>query len=1012
MTKYRLGDFVVNNWNDWDRVPRDPVTLGLTLFGGGVLTATQLAIATVLFYVGATAVASWVISALTPEIDTSSMRGLLTNTREAAGAQEIVYGKVRKGGVITYMESNGGGNLYLHQIICLAGHEVNAIGDIYINDKVVTLDSDDFVTDSEWRGENNSRNILIKKFTGADDQDVYSTLSTDLALGQVAYPPPDWKVDGAAPQNNEDVNFKGEGIACLYVRLKYDQNVFAEGIPLITAVVEGKKVYDPRTGTTAWSDNPALCIRDYLVSSYGLSDTGDINETSFSAAANTCDESVNMVSGTQTRYQMNGTFQLTRTPQDVLQDMMTSCAGTLFWGQGEWQLKVGEYTTPVKSFTLDDFRSGINLTTKHSRRDNFNIVRGTFIDANQDWTQADYPEIKSSSFISDDNNIESALNLPLPFTTNYAMAQRLAKMTLFRSREQMTLSADFSMKAFPVEVGDVVQITNANYGWSNKDFEVVGWRFSNSEDTGEMLINMTLRETSSAAFSWNAEESEITGNDSTLTDAVGGLSISNLVASGGGATQGDGTFINSVILTWDAPDNNFVSHYEIDWKPTADSNYASTVSSTNSIEISPLVDGTQYIFRVRAVSTSGRRGAYSTVNFTGGGDTTAPALPTSISATGGFKYIAIQWTNPADSDLNYVEVYENTTNTSVGATKVGVSGSNSFVRTNLGLNQTRYYFLKSVDYSGNASAFTSGVSATTTYLDDPDFENGVRQLFIDQGLDIIEPVSSLPLAGDFVGQQVFLTTEGKIYDWNGSSWDLLVTEFSDLQGSIAAGQIPSGIISTTKIADDAITTSKVSANAIGANEIAANAISADKIQSSTITGDKIAANTITSGLLASAGLITSSAQIGSAVISTAQMQDAAITTLKVGGNMITFPQAVVGSGYTDLTVSSSFTTLQTLTATRSGAKSLINATTFFAVVGGGTNGYGLCDYYLYRGSSLVKGFSNAKCQGQNSFSATIQYSDQVSSTSTYYLKVKVTTLNNCTALRFLIPSISFVELKR
>ena len=80
------------------------------------------------------------------------------------------------------------------------------------------------------------------------------------------------------------------------------------------------------------------------------------------------------------------------------------------------------------------------------------------------------------------------------------MAQRLAKMTLFRAREQMTLTADFGMEAFEVQVGDVIGITNARYGFSNKDFEVVGWKFGNDNDDGALTVGLTLRETSSSAF--------------------------------------------------------------------------------------------------------------------------------------------------------------------------------------------------------------------------------------------------------------------------------------------------------------------------------------------------------------------------------------------------------------------------------------------------------------------------------------------------------------------------------
>ncbi len=885
---YKLGDLTVKNWNSWDRVPRAEIIMS-TVFSS--LTAGTVAYyaAYAVSYIAVTAVTSWALRALSPSPSFSGAgsRGLLTNTRNATAPQQIVYGEMRKGGVVTFIESTGDTNQYLHQVIVLAGHEVNSIGNIYVNDEVVTIDSNGYVTDAKWDSK-----IRIKKHTGADNQSADSDLVSETSVTS---------------------DFKGEGIAYIYVRMEYDQDVFAEGVPLFTAKVQGKKLYDPRTSTTVYSANAALCIRDYLVSAYGLDNSGDTNDAYFQTAANTCDEDVTLSgSGTENRYEINGVISLDQTPSDVLGDMMTACAGTLFWGQGEWHLKVGEYTSSIKTFTLDDLRGPITLDTKHSRRDNFNIVRGTFNDAEQGFIRADYPEIRSSSFIADDNGVESALDLALPLTTSASMAQRLAKMTLFRGREQMTVSGDFGLEAFEVECGDIIALTMDRYGFSAKEFEVVGWKFRNDGDAGDLRVGLTLRETSSAAFSWTAEESDITANDSTLTDPTASLNIASLTTSGGGRTTTDGTFINSVIVSWTAPANKFITHYDVEWKALADSNYAATTTTETSIELSPLVDGVQYIIRVRAVAVNGRRGDFVTATFTGGGDTTAPALPTAISANGGFKYITVEWTNPADSDLNFVEIYENTTNTSTGATKVGISGGDSFTRTNLGLNLTRYYFLRSVDYSGNTSAFTTGVSATTTFIDDDDFANGVYSLFTDQGLYAIKDVSSLPASGTFTGEKVFNTSDAKLYNWTGSAWEASVADagtvdFSDLTGTLANAQIAVNSIDGTKITDNTITSTEIAANtinagniaanaigtselnalAVNADKIAANAITATKISAGVITGDKISANTITGGLIAASGIITSSAQINDSVIINAKIQNAAIDTLKVAGDSIT-----------------------------------------------------------------------------------------------------------------------------
>ena len=696
--KYRLGDITIKDWNSWDRVTRDPTYIGFKILGSfGIMASSTVAFA--VGYIATTLVTSWALRALAPKpsFGGAGSRGLLFNAREATAPQQIVYGEIRKGGTVTFIESTGDTNKYLHQIIVLAGHEVNSIGDIYINDEVVTLDGSGFVTDAKWDSK-----IRIKKHTGADNQTADSDLVTETSVTS---------------------DFKGQGIAYLYVRMEYDQDVFADGVPLFTAKVQGKKVYDPRTSSTGYSANAALCIRDYLVSAYGLDNSGDVNDAYFQTAANTCDESVTLAgSGTESRYEINGVISLDQTPSDVLGDMMTACAGTLFWGQGEWHLKVGEYTSPVKTFTLDDLRGPITLDTKHSRRDNFNIVRGTFNDADQGYIRADYPEIRSSSFITDDNGVESALDLALPLTTSAATAQRLAKMTLFRAREQMTFTADFGLEAFEVECGDIVELTMDRYGFSAKDFEVVGWKFRNDGDAGDLRVALTLRETSSAAFSWTAEESDITSNDTTLTNPAANLSVSNVTVTDKGNIQQDGTFVGQALVSWTAATNKFLEHYEVQWKDVDETVYQRTqISADNtSVTIGPLETGTQYNVRVRGMTVSGIRGSFVSASpYTHGGDSTAPSPVTSLTATGGPKIVTLDWTAPTtDSDastlydLKGYNIYRNTSN-SQPASSIAFSGSDKYVDGGLAASTTYYYWVTAVDFTGNESTAVASGSVTT-----------------------------------------------------------------------------------------------------------------------------------------------------------------------------------------------------------------------------------------------------------------------------------------------------------
>ena len=874
---------VLAKHTSWDKAPRDPITIGNAIIAGLGMSTSSLAVIWLTGFVATTLEAGALMRALMPSAP-KMQQGLLGNFRQAAAPWDVVYGQVRKGGTITYMESTGDTNKYLHMIVTLAGHEVEEIGDIYINDKVVTIDGNDEVTSEPWVSGAGGADkwITIKKFTGASNQNIYNSLQS-MTDG------PTFENEG---QTNTPSNFKGQGISCIYVRMEYNRDVFASGIPSFSAVVKGKKVYDPRTSTTGWSANAALCIRDYLVNEYGLNTlASSIDDTYFSTAANDCDTSSG--SGESNKFEINGVITTSANIRTNLQDMVGACVGNLYYSAGQFKLVAGVYSPSVKTLTLDDLRSEISLNTRTSRRDNFNSVQGTFIwggvddgtDSGGDWTEFDYPAITSAPFVTEDNQYDNPLQLDLPLTTGSATAQRIAKQTLFRAREQMSFSAEFGMSAFDLQIGDTVSLTLDRYGWVEKEFEVVNWGFKADQDAGDLRVTLSLRETSSAAFDWDAEEQSIIGNNSNLPQPNEGLIINNLTASAGGRIQGDGTFINSAILDWDDIANAYLDYYDIEWKILSDSVYNSTTSNNSNVEISPLIDNIEYVFRVRAVATSGNQGPWASVQFTGGGDDVAPSVPTSVSATGGFRYITINWTNPSDADLKHVEVWENDTNTTSGASLVGVSGGSEFIRSNLNVDQTKYYFLKSVDFSDNKSDFTSGVSATTTWLDDPDFENGVYSLFTEQGLYAIEDVTSLPASGSFEGQKVFNRTDGKLYQWTGSAWEQVVggaESFGDLQGSIAQSQIPNGVIDTAQIADDAIIAGKISANAVGANAIAANSIYGAAIQGGVITGDKITANTITGGLIAASGIITNSAQINDAIITNAKISNIAADKITAG----------------------------------------------------------------------------------------------------------------------------------
>lgn len=833
--------FNVMRHADWDAAPRMPQAIGAAIaavFPATTAAAFTVAVAgaaysvsyaAILGYVAYSALTSAALRALAPKAAAEN-KGTLINAREAAAPQEYVYGQVRKGGVITFLEASGADNKYLHMIIALAGHEVEEIGSIYINDEVVSIDANGFAWEDRWKSK-----VRIYKHLGNQTSatDNFANVATNLASTLHA-------------QTSATSSFVGQGIAYIYARFEYDQDVFGGGLPTITAVVKGKKVYDPRGATTGYSNNAALCVRDYLTSAYGLNDS-TVDDTYFAAAANDCDDNITLsAGGTQKRYTIDGVVNSASAIGAALADMLDALNGTLFFSGGAWKLKAGVYEASVKSLTLDDFRSAITLPTRLSRRDNFNRVTGKFIyggvyngSSNQnagDWIETDFPAIESSAFLTEDNDIDNTLDISLAMVTNGDRAQRIAKQKLFRSREQMTVSAEFGLSAMDVEVGDIIDLTIARYGWSNKEFEVVNWRLVISE-TGGVRVAMTLRETSSAAFAWDAEEATIFSNNTTLPDYNTVVAPSGLTLTSTTVINDDGISIPAILATWTASANAFVSYYEIQYKRlggeedygsiadaqdvsedwgsitvaytsdedfgltnedilTPDIEYSSNFGSSTSYTIQPVLNDYDYIVRVRAVNSLGVRSAWATSQVTPLGDTTPPNEPLSLAVSADYKQLAVQWINPTDQDLAHVEVWRNTTNNLSTATLIGTIDGTRFVDAPLGNNVTRFYWVRAVDYSSNRSDFVGPQSATTLLVSPDDFNDAVNDLFNEAGAFGVEPVSSLPASGDFDGQLVLLLPDITIYRWDAtsSSWSTDIYTASSVEaGSITYTSFASGI---------------------------------------------------------------------------------------------------------------------------------------------------------------------------------------------------------------------------
>ena len=665
--------------------------------------------------------ASKLLAPKMPSFSNSSLSDRSQAVRNPISARVIVYGKTRVSGTIVYLSTTGTKNEFLHIVLTLAGHEVEAIDEVYFNDELVPL-----VSNTPTGFYNGVARINKKRGVPGDlaDQDLI-----DDTIGLT---------DGKWTANH-----KLSGIAYLYVRLTWDAEKFPSGIPNISAVIRGKKVEDPRNTITipptlVYSANAALCLRDYLLdTSLGMGMTAaEVDDTAFGVAANICEEQVQILPLSpvvnENRYEANGVIVTSASPDENIGKLLSAMGGLIAYTGGRIVPYASAYRIPTVTLTEKHFVGPLNVQTRISARDRVNSVKGVYVSETNNWQVTDFPTISSATYVTADNNNVFFRDVVLPFTTSPSCAQRLAVLELRRAREEITFSARFRLEAMQVRAGDTVMITNEKLGWSSKVFEVMEWNFASDGTPPQVFIDMTLRETASSVYSWAVGDQIFVADspNTTLPDPFTLGAPTNLSLTADGTTQfiqADGTVVPRIRVGWTPPAAEFIQSggsVVIEYKPSASTTYLTwnTVEGeqTEDFISSDVKIGLNYNVRIYGESYFGISTSYLSGSITVAKDTTAPTIPTGLTAViGTGKAISLDWNDNTEPDFSEYGIYRNTTAVTpanANTNKIAEVRASRFVDTDVNIGTTYYYWLTAYDAVENVSGFTSYVQATPSVI--------------------------------------------------------------------------------------------------------------------------------------------------------------------------------------------------------------------------------------------------------------------------------------------------------
>ena len=256
---------------------------------------------------------------------------------------------------------------------------------------------------------------------------------------------------------------------------------------------------------------PGDCFTDYLSSvRYGAAvPTTQIDNASI-AALNTYSNALFTytnfagTTSTQKRFVFNGYLNTANTIMTNLQNMASCCDCLIRYNEitARWGV-IPQTPNYFVSMDLDDsvLTSSINISPLDTSS-TFNVTEVKFSDgaAKDVFDSATYDLAKINPSLLYPNEPVNKQSVDLPLVNNSVQAQYICNRVLQAAREDLQVRVSINFTGLQLEAGDIVTLTNANYGWTKKLFRVSKVT-ENIADDGAITCSLTLLEFNPAIFS-------------------------------------------------------------------------------------------------------------------------------------------------------------------------------------------------------------------------------------------------------------------------------------------------------------------------------------------------------------------------------------------------------------------------------------------------------------------------------------------------------------------------------
>lgn len=475
------------------------------------------------------------------------------------------------------------------------------------------------------------------------------------------------------------------------------------GNPSVSCFVKGRKVYDTRTGETKYSTNPAMCLRDFILSKrFGLGKwitSENIDEDSFKEVADYCDEIITYKgSSGETisckRYELNIVIDQKQSALDWISDILGNFCGFLVCSQDKLFLRIEKPENVVYKF--NDSNSSDLSVAPLALDDTPNRYSVAFIDPLNNWNSVeaiveDFADQKNRGKI-----IEKSVSLE--GTTSQNQALRLARF--YRDYNSIcfkTISFKTGQQAMHLEPGDVIEFSFHNV-FKDEPFRITEIK-ENNDGTFEISARNYNKNIYSDYLGATIQVYKYGTKETSLTGVV--PEIKKLVLNQEYYINSDGTVVSNILAKFTLPVYDYF-HRALIFYQCGEENgewaYYGSTTGDNFIINNAKTDEI-YLFKIVLENTSGRcsAGYISDVFYVTGKD-----APPSDVIEGRVWYnpnsteIKLIWTPVEDKDLKCYEIKDENFET------IGRTITTSFTYEILD-NEAHNFYIYAVDNGGNLS---------------------------------------------------------------------------------------------------------------------------------------------------------------------------------------------------------------------------------------------------------------------------------------------------------------------